>query len=456
MSGDRLDVVVVGAGISGLTAAFRLNLGGLRVAVLEAAARVGGAIETFSDGAWRFEMGPNTVVESDESVGRLIRDAGLDGEKIVAAPSAKRRYLYKGGQLVPLPGGPGGLLTTPLFSVARQAAAAARALDRPPSRRGRGEHRAIRPPASRHRVPRLRRRPLRLGRLRRRSGTAVGALGGAEDPCPGAGARQPDPRRPWPAAKGPAPGGAMISFREGLEALPRRLAREIGDVRTGVAAQRIVRTGTASGSRPPPDRSRRRGWCWRCRPTSPPASSKRSLPAPAACSPKIPYAAVAVVSLGWRREDVGTPWTASASWRRARRGCALLGCLFPSADLPRPRARGARRARRLRRRPDRSRVRGLGRRPDRRHGDRRAARPSEACAASPPSASSAAGRGRSRSTSWGTAASSSGRARSSAPSPASTSRGNFLGGVSVPDCIRNATALAEEIWGRPESLRNRS
>ena len=54
MNGDRLDVAVVGGGISGLTAAFHLARGGLRTAVLEAAARVGGAVETYSDGTWRF------------------------------------------------------------------------------------------------------------------------------------------------------------------------------------------------------------------------------------------------------------------------------------------------------------------------------------------------------------------------------------------------------------------
>ncbi|HYX26780.1 MAG TPA: FAD-dependent oxidoreductase, partial [Thermoanaerobaculia bacterium] len=82
---DVLDVLVIGAGISGLTTAFRLARGGLRVAVVEAAGRVGGAIQTHVDGPWRFELGPNTVVENHETVGRLIRDAGLDGEKVVAA-----------------------------------------------------------------------------------------------------------------------------------------------------------------------------------------------------------------------------------------------------------------------------------------------------------------------------------------------------------------------------------
>ena len=112
---DALDVLVVGAGISGLTTAFRLARGGQRVAVVEAAGRAGGAMETHTDGPWRFELGPNTVVENHETVVRLIRDAGLESEKLVAAPAARRRYLYKAGRLVPLPSGPGSFLATPIF-----------------------------------------------------------------------------------------------------------------------------------------------------------------------------------------------------------------------------------------------------------------------------------------------------------------------------------------------------
>ncbi len=243
MNGDRLDTVVVGGGISGLTTAFHLSRAGRRVAVLEAAERVGGAIETFSDGSdsgWRFEMGPNTVLENNPSVGRLLRDSGMEGEKITAAPSAKRRYLYKGGRLIPLPGGPGGFLTTPLFP----ASAKLRLLREPWI--------ASAPADVEETIAQFVRRRLGQAFLDYAVGPFVSGVY-AGDP-ERLSVRWAVPRihglevehgslirGAFARRKGPAPGGAMISFREGLEELPRKLAREIGDVRIGVLCHKVVR-----------------------------------------------------------------------------------------------------------------------------------------------------------------------------------------------------------------------
>ncbi len=336
---EPLDVVVVGAGISGLTAAFRLRRGGLRVAVLEAAARAGGAIETFSenraDGDWRFEMGPNTVLASDESVGRLIRDAGLEGETLVAAPRAKRRYLCKGGRLVPLPGGPPGLLATPLFS----AGAKLRLLREP----------WIGPPPAgvEETIAQF---------VRRRLGHEV--LDYAVGPFV-SGVYAGDPERlsaRWAVPKIHAlerehgslirgaialrktgrkgPGGGMISFREGLEELPRRLAREIGDVRMGVSVESVTphaggfTVATSAG----PVAARRVVLA------VPAEAAARLLEAATAGASRtlaeIPYAAVALVSLGWRREEVGHPLDGFGFLVPRREGLRLLGCLFPSELFP--------------------------------------------------------------------------------------------------------------------------
>lgn len=335
-----LDVLVVGGGISGLTTAFHLSHGshgshgsntGMRVALLEASPRLGGALETWTDGAWKFELGPNTVLESHESVGRLIREAGLEGERITAQPSAKRRFLWKGGRLHPLPSGPLGFVRTPLFP----ASAKLRLLREPWVPRPAGnpdEHEeslgdfarrrlgqdlldyAIGPFVSgvyagdperlstRHAVP-------RIAALEREHGSLIrGALA----------------RR-----KGPAPGNAMISFRDGLERLPQELGRRI-DARTGVACRRIVpveggfRVETEAGD----------------------VEAKRvvlAVPADVAARlledatggrsrgfADIVYAAVAVVSTGWRREDIAHPLGGFGFLVPRKERLRLLGVLFPS------------------------------------------------------------------------------------------------------------------------------
>lgn len=327
--GSRLDTVVVGGGISGLTSAFHLTRAGRRVAVIEASGRIGGSIETFSDGDWRFEMGPNTVLENNPAVGRLLQSAGLEGEKITASPAAKRRYLYKKGRLVPLPGGPGGFLTTPLFP----ASAKLRLLREPW---------IAKPPAGvEETIAQFVRRRLGQAFLDYAVGPfvsgvyagdperlsvrwAVPKIHGLEEQH-GSLIRGALARR-----KGPAPGGAMISFRQGLEELPRGLAREIGDVRTGVACHRVSRIDGG----------------FRLETSAGPVEATRvvlAVPADAAARlldeatsgdsrllAEIPYAPVALLSLGFRRQDVGHALDGFGFLAPRKEGVNVLGCLFPS------------------------------------------------------------------------------------------------------------------------------
>ena len=336
MSDAPLDALVVGAGISGLTTAFRLSRSGWRVAVVEAAGRVGGAIKTHTDGPWRFELGPNTVVENHETVGRLIRDAGLDGEKVVAAPSARRRYLYKDGWLVPLPGGPGSFLTTPLFPPS----AKLRLLKEPWIGRA--------PEGTEESIAAFVRRRLGQSFLDYAVGPFVSGVY-AGDPerlsmrwaVPKIWSLEHDHgsliRGALARRKGPGPGGAMISFRDGLEALPRKLAVEIGDVRTGVAVKRIVRINHIGGG-------------YRADTSAGPIDAKRvvlAVPADVAARlldevtagasrlfDQVPYAAVAVLAMGWRRADVGHPLDGFGFLAPRKEGLRSLGCLFPSELFP--------------------------------------------------------------------------------------------------------------------------
>lgn len=329
MNGDRLDTMVVGGGISGLTTAFHLARKGRRVAVLEAAERVGGAIETFSDGdGWRFEMGPNTVLESDPSVSRLLRESGLEGEKITAAPSARRRYLYKGGRLIPLPGGLGGFLTTPIFP----ASAKLRVLREPWIGKP--------PKGTEESIAQFFRRRLGQAFLDYAAGPFVSGVY-AGDP-ERLSARWAMPRmhaleerhgsliRGVLAGRKPPARGAMFSFREGLEELPRKISREIGDVRTGVLCHKVVRTEEG----------------FRVETSAGPVEAARvvlAVPADVAARlleeatagasrliAEIPYAPVAILSLGFRREAVGHPLEGFGFLAPRKEGVNVLGCLFPS------------------------------------------------------------------------------------------------------------------------------
>ncbi len=110
-------VAIVGGGVSGLAAAFRLRAAGCDVTVLEGEGRVGGKIRTERADGWTFEHGPNGFLDSRAGIVRLARDLGLGDRLVRAAPEAKRRYLWLDGRLCPVPAGPGALLKSDLLSL---------------------------------------------------------------------------------------------------------------------------------------------------------------------------------------------------------------------------------------------------------------------------------------------------------------------------------------------------
>jgi oxygen-dependent protoporphyrinogen oxidase len=114
--GEPRSVVVIGAGISGLVAAFELKRRGVPVTVFEAGARAGGAIGTSLADGFLAEHGPNSFVASAPSDALLAR-LGLQDDVVEANPDANRRYILRNGRLVAFPMTPLGLLTTSLLSV---------------------------------------------------------------------------------------------------------------------------------------------------------------------------------------------------------------------------------------------------------------------------------------------------------------------------------------------------
>ncbi|THU53367.1 hypothetical protein C4D60_Mb10t13650 [Musa balbisiana] len=136
-------VAVVGGGVSGLAAAYKLKSNGLKVTLFEAEERAGGKIKSSSENGLIWDEGANTMTESEREVGRLIDTLSLReklqivGEdkvysvylfykaaehKIKCRPvSQNKRYIVRNGmpQLIPL--NPVGLIMSNILSAKSKA-----------------------------------------------------------------------------------------------------------------------------------------------------------------------------------------------------------------------------------------------------------------------------------------------------------------------------------------------
>jgi oxygen-dependent protoporphyrinogen oxidase len=109
-------VAIIGAGITGLTAAFYLKRQGVPVTVYEAGGRVGGVIQSIRKDGFLAEFGPNTILETSPKIAQLVRDAGLESRKLNTDPKAEARYVVRYGRPIEMPGSVPGFFTTKLFS----------------------------------------------------------------------------------------------------------------------------------------------------------------------------------------------------------------------------------------------------------------------------------------------------------------------------------------------------
>jgi oxygen-dependent protoporphyrinogen oxidase len=337
----RRDAVVVGGGVSGLAAGFHLARAGLEVTLLEATPRLGGTIDTRREGGWLVELGPNTVAERPP-LGELVEQCGLAAERVSAGPAAARRFLWHDGALHAMPSSPASLVTSPLLgwrgklAIAREPwvspSAGASSDDADDESVGGFVRRRFGAEAlevfaapfvsgihagdperlsMRWTLP-------RVVALERRYGSVLRGLREAKRAGTGSGSLRQ----------------SVVSFHDGLATLAERLARGIGDVRTGARVDAVRRAdggfvvestaGAFSTPRvvvavPAPQAA-----CL----THPTTAGK------SAALAELPYAPMAVLALGFRREQVAHPLDGFGFLAAPGSGLQLLGCLFVSTLFP--------------------------------------------------------------------------------------------------------------------------
>ena len=111
------DVIIIGAGITGLTTALHLKKSGCNFLLLEQSDKVGGVIQTIKEKGYTYETGPNSGVIGNIEVIRLFEDLKGDCELEEANENVKKRLILKNGKWEALPSGLVAAIKTPLFTL---------------------------------------------------------------------------------------------------------------------------------------------------------------------------------------------------------------------------------------------------------------------------------------------------------------------------------------------------
>jgi len=117
-----MKVAILGAGIAGLTLAHVLKREASRgsrpldLEVFEASARAGGRVRTTEADGFLVEWAADAFQTGSAAVRSLVQELDLDGERVDASPSARRRYVFSKGKLHRFPTGPASLLRSSALS----------------------------------------------------------------------------------------------------------------------------------------------------------------------------------------------------------------------------------------------------------------------------------------------------------------------------------------------------
>ena len=256
-------IAVIGAGLTGLTAAYRLKQRGNRVVVYEASDRIGGSIKSERRDGYLAELGPRSLAAPSECPPRCSPILVSTRRGSPPRRPRRNRYIVRRGRLVRLPMSPAELLTSRLLSNGAKLAIFGEPLVEVGRLPARGKCGGVRPAALQPGSAGLHRQSVHRRSLRRRSGAAVGAacdpklhaLERTHGSVMKALVQMMKARREGATAfRGP---GRVISFRNGLQEIPDALGRRAQQRNAAPRAGHPAAAGSAgAGPWAPPSRRR--------------------------------------------------------------------------------------------------------------------------------------------------------------------------------------------------------
>jgi oxygen-dependent protoporphyrinogen oxidase len=115
----RHKALIIGGGISGLSAAYYLSRAGIRPMLLERTSRIGGVMQTSVLQGCVLEQGPDGFLGAKPWAMNLIRELGLADQVIGSNDHSRITYIVKNGKLVRMPAGLMMLVPTKIMPMVR-------------------------------------------------------------------------------------------------------------------------------------------------------------------------------------------------------------------------------------------------------------------------------------------------------------------------------------------------